>query len=181
MTQQEQTTGLECIKTEIRKYYDLCFKALYEEHDEEKGKLIFECVKRFEMIQNDLELLEEIKEKFKENKEINALFKKYDDMKSIIETAKLPRGIHVGDIVRLKAKTWIDKKAKNTTGVIIQITDSNEDYIEEFGKGVELSNVSSFEVIIENEDGPVTYWLEEIIEILVSATNYCNVKQTRKE
>ena len=30
MTQQEQTTGLECIKKEIRKYYDVCFKALYE-------------------------------------------------------------------------------------------------------------------------------------------------------
>lgn len=52
---QEQTTGLECIKKILSRYYDLYFKAIYEEHDEEKVKAIWEDIKCFEKIQQDLE------------------------------------------------------------------------------------------------------------------------------
>ena len=72
---QEQMTALECIRKILRRYYDLYFKAIYEEHDEEKGKVIWEDIKCFNTIEKELLRLEPIKmlekiKKYYENKEL---------------------------------------------------------------------------------------------------------------
>lgn len=91
--EQEQTTGLECIKNILRRYYDLYFKAVYEEHDEEKGKAIWEDIKCFNTIEKELLRLEPIRKYYEE---LDALDKAQTD---VIEDAD---GKHIHKIKAIR-------------------------------------------------------------------------------